>query len=328
MYSSSGQITLSGNPTFQTTDPDKAGRHLSPYLCHHTVSTRHDKDLSFKHCHSDVGGIGIHLLRYGVDLTISGTPGNDCYILLLLLAGWGELKQNGAHSIVCPENVCVINPDEDMSLYLTSDQSNMTLRVPRHLVEDFISRETGTLQSTPLCFKPSPRQNGSGLRNFMSYLFGELGRNNPSLTSGLVSRQIEQTLVGLMLTELPHDRMNLLSENSTPASPVYVRVAEEFMAAHAREAITLQDIAQAAGISIRTLQKGFQRHRNTPPMAALRNRRLLLAREQLLGADPYCHSVTTIALDCGFTHLSKFASLYRAHFGECPSETLKRSNTL
>ena len=88
MHSSSGQITLSGNPTFQTTDPDKAGQHLSPYLCHHTVNTRHDKDLFFKHFHTDVGRIGLHLLRYGVDLTITGTPGSDCYILLLLLAGF------------------------------------------------------------------------------------------------------------------------------------------------------------------------------------------------------------------------------------------------
>jgi hypothetical protein len=179
LLSSPGQITLSGNPTFQTNDPDKAGRHLSPYLCQHTVSTRHDKNLSFKHCHSDVGGVGIHLLRYGVDLTISGSPGNDCYIMLLLLEGWGELKQNGAHSIVCPENVCVINPDKNISLYLT----------------------------------------------------------------------------------------------------------------------------------------------------ALRNRRLLLAREELLRADPYNHNVTSIAMDCGFTHLSKFTSLFKAQFGECPSDALKRPDT-
>lgn len=321
---SSRQFTLSGNPTFRTSDPDKAGRHLSPYLCQHTVSTRHDKGIAFKHCHSDVGDVGIHLLRYGVDLTISGTPGNDCYILLLLLEGWGELKQGGAHSIACPENVSVINPDMDMSLYLTPDQSNLTLRVPRYLIEDFISAETGTLLSTPLRFGPSPPQNGGGLRNFMSYLLGELVGNNPSLDSGLVSRQVEQTLVGLMLTELPHDRMNLLSENSTPASPVYVRVAEDFMAAFVREVITLQDIAQAAGVSSRTLQKGFRQHRKTSPMAALRNCRLLLAREELLRADPCSHNVTTIAMGCGFTHLSKFSSLFKAQFGESPSDTLRR----
>lgn len=303
-----------------------AGRHLSPYLCHHKVITRHDKHLSFKHCHSDIGDIGIHLLQYGVDLTISGTPGDDCYILLMLLKGRGELTQEEAHSTVCPENICVINPDKNMSLYLTSDQSNLTLRVPKHLVEDFIGRETGTLLSAPLRFQPSPLQSGSGLRNFLSYLCGELGRGSPSLASGLVSRQIEQTLVGMMLTELPHDKMNLLSENCNPTSPAYIRVADDFMAAHAQEPITLQDIAQAAGISIRSLQKGFQQHRGTTPMTALRDRRLLLARNELLRADPYSNGVTTIAMDCGFTHLSKFASLFKTRFGECPSDTLKRPN--
>jgi AraC-like DNA-binding protein len=324
LQSSSRQFTLSGNPTFQTTDPDKAGRHLSPYLCHHTVSTRHDKQLSFKHWHSEVGSVGLHLLRYGVDLTISGTPEDDCYIVLLLLTGWGELKQNGVHSIVCPENVCVINPDQNMSLYLTSDQSNLTLRVPRRLIEDFIGRETGTLLTAPVHFGPSPGQNGSSLRNFMSFIIGELGRNSPSLTPRLVSHQIEQTLAGLMLSELPHDQQILLLENSAPASPVYIRVAEEFMEAHVRESITLQDIALAAGISIRTLQKGFRQHRNTSPMTALRNRRLLLAREELLRANPYSRNVTSVATNCGFTHLSRFASLFKARFGECPSDTLKR----
>lgn len=326
MRPTSGQFTLTGYPTFKTTDPDKAGQHLSPYLCHHKVITRHDKDLSFRHSHSDIGNIGINLLHYGVDLTISGTPGDDSYILLLLLKGWGELTQDGAHSTVCPENICVINPDKNMSLSLTSDQSNLTLRVPRYLVDDFIGRETGTVLSTPLHFQPSPRHCGSGLRNFMSYLCSELVRGSPSLTSDLVCRQIEQTLVGLMLTELPHDRMNLLSRISFPSSPAYIRVAEEFMASNARKHITLHDIAQAAGISVRTLQKGFQQHRETTPMAALRNRRLILARKELLRANPYSHNVTTIAMDCGFTHLSKFARHFKNQFGECPSETLKRAD--
>ena len=113
-------------------------------------------------------------------------------------------------------------------------------------------------------------------------------------------------------------------QQSWGASPVYVRVAEEFMLAHAREAITLQDIAQAAGISIRTLQNGFRQHRNTPPMTALRNHRLLLVREELLKADPFRQNVTTIAMNCGFTHLSRFASLFKAQFGESPSDALKR----
>jgi len=118
--------------------------------------------------------------------------------------------------------------------------------------------------------------------------------------------------------------MDMLSKTPTAVSPAYIRVADEFMEAYVREPITLLDIARAAGISIRTLQKGFQRYHGTTPMAALRNRRLLLSREELLRADPCNRNVTAVAMDCGFTHLSKFASLFKARFGECPSETLKR----
>ena len=197
MQPSSGQITLSGIPAFRTTDPDAASRHLSPYLCRHRVRTRDDRHLFFKHRCSDVGDIGLHLLRYGVDLTISGSPEEDYYILLLLLEGWGELTQGKLYSTAGPDNVCVINPDKDMSLFLTSDQSNLSLRVPRRMIEDFISRETGMVHS--IHFLPPPRQN-----YVISCLFcSELCRNSTSLASGLISRQIEQTLVGAHVAELP-----------------------------------------------------------------------------------------------------------------------------
>jgi AraC-like DNA-binding protein len=101
---SPGQITLSGNPIFQKADSDKAGRRLSPYLCQHTVSTRHDKDLSFKHWHWDVGDVGIHLLRYGVKLTISGVPGNDCYTLLMA-------REELLRADPCSHNVTTITMD-------------------------------------------------------------------------------------------------------------------------------------------------------------------------------------------------------------------------
>jgi len=45
-------------------------------------------------------------------------------------------------------------------------------------------------------------------------------------------------------------------------------------------------------------------------------------RQALLHADSEA-SVTSIASDAGFTHLGRFAILYRSRFGESPSETLK-----
>ena len=93
------------------------------------------------------------------------------------------------------------------------------------------------------------------------------------------------------------------------------------MRAHAGDALSPQDIAQAAGVSVRTLHRGFQQFRDTTPMALLRAVRLEQAREKLLAGD--ADSVTDAAGACGVTHLSRFAREYRRRFGETPSETLR-----
>lgn len=49
-------------------------------------------------------------------------------------------------------------------------------------------------------------------------------------------------------------------------------------------------------------------------------RRLAAARKRLLLATPP-ETVTSIALDCGFDHLGRFALGYRQLFGESPSRT-------
>ena len=60
-------------------------------------------------------------------------------------------------------------------------------------------------------------------------------------------------------------------------------------------------------------------------MALVRERRLERTHAQLLAADPAVSSVTEIALNNGFSHLSRFSAAYRRRFAEYPSETLRRA---
>ncbi|WP_198085076.1 helix-turn-helix transcriptional regulator [Variovorax sp. E3] len=88
--------------------------------------------------------------------------------------------------------------------------------------------------------------------------------------------------------------------------------------------LTVADIARASGVSIRALKSAFQEHRDTTPMAYLREIRLKQARECLLNsAAGDTVTVTDIALAHGFFHLGRFAQLYKQHFDEAPSDTLR-----
>jgi AraC-like DNA-binding protein len=85
---------------------------------------------------------------------------------------------------------------------------------------------------------------------------------------------------------------------------------------------SITDLARLCGVPRRTLEKHFRRFVGCAPLEFLRRERFNQARRQLLKASPGA-SVAVIALDCGLTHLGRFAQAYRSRYGESPSDTLR-----
>ena len=57
------------------------------------------------------------------------------------------------------------------------------------------------------------------------------------------------------------------------------------MQEHIAEPISLNDIAMAAKVSVRTLQQGFRQFRDTTPMSYLQELRMAAAHRDLLESD-------------------------------------------
>lgn len=106
--------------------------------------------------------------------------------------------------------------------------------------------------------------------------------------------------------------------------PDYLLRAVAWMDAHAQEPITMPQVARAAGISLRALQLAFRDHRDTTPKQYLRERRLELARVQMLAGT--WTMVKQAALAAGYRSATQFTTDYARRFGEPPSETLRRSD--
>jgi transcriptional regulator GlxA family with amidase domain len=87
--------------------------------------------------------------------------------------------------------------------------------------------------------------------------------------------------------------------------------------------ITLTDICDAAGVSPRTLQTWFMQCHGTSPMAFLQLLRLDRAQAALQAGNRGETSVATIAYDCGFRHMGRFAGAYLRRFNEYPTHTLR-----
>lgn len=165
---------------------------------------------------------------------------------------------------------------------------------------------------------------GRALHHYLHYLVQECARPDSPFQRTSVRRSAEALILDLMSELDGFDAAPAAAEIALAEKRV--AQAEAFMRAHAEEALTIERIAEAAGVGPRALQLAFRRLRGVAPRAVLTGIRLERARARLVAPDPAA-SVTDIALLCGFAHFGRFAAAYRARFGESPSETLRRARS-
>ncbi len=96
--------------------------------------------------------------------------------------------------------------------------------------------------------------------------------------------------------------------------------AKEYVHEHLRELIHVTDLCKYCGVSLSTLERVFKRELGVTPNGYIRAARLHEARHALLNGYGEDLTIADIALHCGFTHMGRFSSQYRAHFGRLPSE--------
>ena len=167
---------------------------------------------------------------------------------------------------------------------------------------------------------PTTGQAVNALTNLIDYIFFDLRSKAPLLRSATPS-----LLVEALVAEHVQCLLDVCSRTADTVERVpvqKVREAEEFMRAHYSKPLRIGDIAAALQVGMRQLQSAFHETTGMTPWARLTLIRLDQARLRLLSAS-IGDSVTTIALDCGFSHLGRFSQAYRRQYGENPSDTLR-----
>jgi AraC-like DNA-binding protein len=158
-----------------------------------------------------------------------------------------------------------------------------------------------------------------GLVN-LAEVFGSKRPLSPAATANW-----REALLDNLLTGQRHGLSQAMQTfaGESEALPQALRRARECLVAHAADPLDLEQLAGAAGIGIRALQLGFQRHFGKSISQMLLDLRLAELNARLSAAAPDAR-IIDIAFDLGFTHVSRMAGAYRQKFGETPSATLRR----
>jgi transcriptional regulator GlxA family with amidase domain len=163
---------------------------------------------------------------------------------------------------------------------------------------------------------------GATIRRMSDFLFAELEHSDTLLTNEIAIRSFEENLALSVLLGLPHNYTERLGRQKAAAAPGNVKRAEAFMQANAGTPLSITEIAEAAGCSVRALQIAFHRFRGTTPMRVLQQARLEQARAEMLRADQ-TESLARIAAEHGFSSPTRFAQSFRRKYGVYPSEMLR-----
>ncbi len=164
---------------------------------------------------------------------------------------------------------------------------------------------------------------GASLVRYLTFIWDELNHGGGLLNSELVATEIEDGLIAALVWSI-YDTMANSEPGQLDRTHPGISRAEEYLLAHLCDPVSRTELAELAGVSIRTLSRAFAKHHGMGPMEFLRRHRLEAARMRLLKAEPREIKISDVALQYGFAQPSKFSSAYKAAFNETPSDTLFR----
>lgn len=274
--------------------------------------------------------MSLNFIAYGAKTLISPGELRSFYLLQIPLTGAAAIRNGPCQYGSTPLAAAMLNPHHETTMIWEEGTEQILVQIDRDSLQTHLSGLLGVRADKPLTFTgPLDLRQGGGraLACLILHLVNGIDAGHGAFGGGgLMSRQIESTILTGLIEALPNNYSHLLGLGGGAARPRQLRRAEEFIEAHLDQPITLDDIAAAACTTPRSLQIAFRKFRDTTPMRYLRDARLARAHQDLLTAGPGS-TVTDIALRWGFSHLGRFSQAYRARFGETPQATLRAART-
>ena len=307
------------------TDPDELAALLSTPASPISVQPV-DRKIEYSCNFVEAGPLSFSLCSYKGDLRCERQAESDKLLIFLPFAGAMSIDCNGNEIVSAQGRGTITDGRAQTGVHIIGPRRHLTMIVRKQelvrRLSDMLERPIGD----ELDFQPDidvTQGPGLMLKSLAETGFAGLTGDEALSNSPLALQGLSEAINGLLLEGFSHRFLPELMQPAPVATPRHVDRAIEYMQAHLHQPITIEEIAAAANVGIRTLQLSFRQWRMTTPMTYLHELRMTEARRDLL-AQPPSLSVAEIARKWGFAHLGRFAIDYKRQFGESPSETRRR----
>lgn len=330
MPSTRRSLPLSGHRVVTTSRTDEAaefiGRALLPTKISRIADPRHFRlDMNGRH----TGKIFFGFNQFATDTELDAGQVEDKVCIGLGYhhnrPSYFELDDACVPASI--QSAAVISPGRSVHIRRPAGSGVIALGMTQSILSDRYQEITGARARGPIVFEPAvdlTKGPGSLLFRIVHDLASAFDRERTGTSPTLLTAVLQDSLISVVLG-LSSQLGAAMEDHRGPGfDPRVVRLAEDYMAAHVGDPITLSDLVTLCGCGRSALYNSFKSSREYTPMQFLALRRLELAHKRLIG-EPGA-TVTAIAHDCGFTNLGRFAKAYRERFDEAPSATRARGH--
>lgn len=322
---------LADNEIFYTESATEAARLMAKALAPLSLSVAPETATDFAATMHGVRLRNVSMLY--LDLHVAATvdiPVQGPYFAVHMpMNGRAAINHRGRSFEANTLTALVTTPGTALTVRFDHDSPHLLIRIEQRAMAAHLTRLLGRTLTKPLEFAPEfdlATEAAMRWHTAVQLIHTEVYHPGSLIQRGQGIGAIEELVMSSLLQLQPSNYHQELLQPAQPESRrAVVQDAMDFIDDHLAERITMEALAKAVHMSVRTIQHGFREELGMTPMTYVRERRLERVHEELTDAIPTDGvTVTAVAERWGFHHLGSFAVEYRKRWGEAPSDTLRR----
>lgn len=264
-----------------------------------------DSYLAFK----DSADISISSVRYGLDTKVDFLHDN-CLTLVIILDGVHATSHNKYNNEIC-DHVFFIPPKADVSADISGNCSNLIVRfkptqINLSIFKNFIN---GSSYLTPTIQDLIKMAGQDYLDTY--YHISSTSDDHELITN------FKNSIYDIILNHENLEEKLWLNNKSLSDDMI------NFFKGNPDWRYNISELVEIYGIAERTLYWQFKKETGATPYRCYINIKLMRTRLDLMKYGN-AKTITDIASENGFLHLSRFSNQYKILFGELPNQTVNR----
>jgi len=310
---------------FSSTDYHTIKQQISHYLCPHQFEVDSSQILNTRLNGFSFGTSALYDLKYSAPVAITIDESSAHYLFRVTLEGECKIEHDARLIIQSPGIMTVSHPHSKNRIITSQHCRNIILKLSRQEVDTQLYKMLGHMVAEPLLFDCGISCTTEGVEAIIETLNYLCHAHYNIQHWDTISESFGRYLIELILLKVPNNYTAQLQQRGKVILPGYMNKARQYIARHIRNNIVLAELGKQCGVSVRTLQKGFNQYFHQTPIDYIRDLRIKLIHHELQHSQAH-ETVTDILLRNGINSLGHFSTLYKKRYGCLPSQTLRQAH--